>query len=135
MAKRAPQPDTTLKTRVLIVDDNPIFIRAVSAYLHRAKGFEIVGAASRSEEAAALAKKLQPDLILLDLVMPGISGLDAVALIKGQSPESKVIIVTLADNSGGWKVLRNAGADGLVCKAALITDLLPTVHSIMSRER
>lgn len=80
-----------MEATVLIVDDHPL-TRDALATLLRGSEFEVVGEASDGEEAIALAGALEPDLVLLDLSMPGLDGLEAIPLIHERAPETRIVV-------------------------------------------
>ena len=79
------------KTRVLVVDDVNLFRRGLDAALTQA-GFDVCGEAESAEEAVSVAENLQPDVVVLDILMPGLSGLDVVEKITAVAPGSQVIL-------------------------------------------
>ena len=84
--------------RILLVDDHALF-RAGVASLLRAWGAEVVGEASDGREAVDQARRLRPDLVLMDITMPVCDGLEATVLLKAELPETKVVMVTVSDDS------------------------------------
>jgi DNA-binding NarL/FixJ family response regulator len=109
--------------RVLLVDDNIIYLRAVSAMLANKPEVELVGCAISGEEAIELTELLQPDVVLLDLSMPGIGGIEATRRIKSGSPSPRVAIVTASCGSEYREAAEAAGADDFICKDRLTTEL------------
>ncbi len=102
--------------RILVVDDHPLTREALSSLLEQ-HGFDVVGQASDGEEAIALAGELHPELVLLDLTMPGMDGLTALPLIREAAPEAEVVVLTA---SGTEENLLNAirgGAAGYLLKS------------------
>ena len=85
--------------RVLLVDDHTLFRSGVKALLQRQSDFEIVGEASDGLEGIKRARSLKPDLVLLDLHMPGVSGREAVRLIVDELPETKVVMLTVSEDA------------------------------------
>jgi DNA-binding NarL/FixJ family response regulator len=121
------------KIRVLVADDSPTALRSVCDYLEFAGGFEIVGTASDGLNAIQLASVHKPDLVLLDLSMPRVNGLEAAEQIRRSSPDLRVIIfselngLSLAD-----ECLRH-GADSFVTKSHLPERLLLEIQRLFSR--
>jgi len=101
---------------VLIVDDHPLTRDALSALLGR-HGFLVVGAASGGEEAIDLARRLQPRLVLLDLSMPGVSGLDALPRIRAAAPGCEVVVLTASGTEENLLAAIRAGAAGYLLKS------------------
>jgi DNA-binding NarL/FixJ family response regulator len=81
--------------RLLIADDHPVFRYGLKALLETEPGFEIVGEASNGEEAVKLAREVQPDVILMDITMPGLNGIEATRQILGDNPEIGILMVRL----------------------------------------
>jgi len=103
-------------TRVLIVDDHPLTREALSGLLTH-HGFEVCGEASGGEEAIAVAAELQPDLVLLDLTMPGVDGLQALPRLREASPSSAVVVLTAAEDEENLLGAIHAGAAGYLLKS------------------
>ena len=92
--------------RVLIVDDHTLFRSGIRLLLQRQKGFEVVGEAGDGLEGVKRAKSLKPDVVLLDLHMPGISGREAVRLIAEDTPETRVVMLTVSEDAeGSWSIV------------------------------
>ena len=85
------------KTRVLIIDDHPLFRRGVSQLLELNQGFELVGEAASGQEGIDLAKRLDPDLILLDLNMKGMSGLETLSTMRDMEIDARIILITVSN--------------------------------------
>jgi DNA-binding NarL/FixJ family response regulator len=101
--------------RVLIVDDHPLTRDALAALLAQ-QGFDVVGAADNGESAIAQAEALRPDIVLLDLTMPGMGGLTALPRIREQAPESEVVVLTASDAEENLLAAIRAGASGYLLK-------------------
>jgi len=86
--------------RILLADDHPLFRDGVASLL-TAWGHQVVGQAGTGDEAVALADALRPDLVLMDIRMPGLSGLAATAQIKARQPETVVVILTVSEEEDG----------------------------------
>jgi len=102
--------------RVLLVDDHTLFRSGIKALLQRQKDFEIVGEASDGLEGIKRARSLKPDVVLLDLHMPGISGREAVRLIVEELPETKVVMLTVSEDTEDLLDALQAGAHGYLLK-------------------
>jgi DNA-binding NarL/FixJ family response regulator len=102
--------------RVLIVDDHPLTRDALASLLTQ-HGFEVVGQAADGMEAIALAARLRPDLVLLDLTMPGMDGLTALPTIRDASPESEVVVLTASGTEENLLAAIRAGAAGYLLKS------------------
>jgi len=101
--------------RVLLADDHALF-RAGIASLLRAWGMKVVGEASDGLQALELARKLRPDLILMDIQMPRCNGLEATRLVKAEMPEIKIIMVTVSDDEDDLFEAIKSGAQGYLLK-------------------
>ena len=118
---------------ILIVDDNPqlrSFIRRISA---QEPDLYVVGEAGDGAEAIRLTHELRPDIVLLDLIMPQVDGLEALRRIKAEQPETKVIIVTVHTEDAYRRAAEASGADAFLLKKTLMTVLLPTIRCMRSR--
>jgi DNA-binding NarL/FixJ family response regulator len=105
-----------MATRVLIVDDHPLTREALSSLL-RQHGFEIVGEADDGEPAIAAAAAIRPDLVLLDLTMPGLGGLDALPRLREAAPECEVVVLTASETEENLLAAIRAGAAGYLLKS------------------
>lgn len=104
-----------MPSRVLIVDDHPLTRDALSALLGR-EGFDVVGTAVNGEEAIARAAADQPDLVLLDLTMPGMDGLTALPEIRERAPDSEIVVLTASDAEENLLAAIRGGASGYLLK-------------------
>jgi two-component system, NarL family, nitrate/nitrite response regulator NarL len=102
--------------RVLLVDDHTLFRSGIKALLLRQPGFEVVGEAGDGLEGVKRAISLKPDVVLLDLHMPGISGREAVQLIVEDAPDTKVVMLTVSENTEDLLDTLRAGALGYLLK-------------------
>jgi DNA-binding NarL/FixJ family response regulator len=118
--------------RVLIADDSPTALRSVCDYLEFAGGFEIVGTASDGLNAVQLASARKPDLVLLDLSMPRVNGLEAAEQIRLSSPDLRVIIFSELNGLSLADECRRHGADSFVHKSNLPDRLLPEIERLFS---
>ena len=103
-------------TRVLIADDHTLFRRGVRSLLSTVPGIEVVGEASDGETAVALTAELAPDLVLMDLQMPGGGGLAAIRALTEHSPSANVLVVTMFEDDDSVFAAMRAGARGYVLK-------------------
>lgn len=116
--------------RVLLVDDHAAFLNAAARFLNSLAGVEVVARASSAAEGLARAAELMPDLVLMDVVMPGIGGLQAVSLLKQGADAPKAVIVTLHDTEAYRSGARTAGADGFIAKDVFVVELPPLLESL-----
>jgi DNA-binding NarL/FixJ family response regulator len=101
--------------RLLIADDHALFRESLKSLL-RTRGLEVVGEASNGREAVELARKLEPDIVLMDLAMPEMGGLDATRLISAQLPKVKVVVVTASGEDEDLFEAIKSGAEGYILK-------------------
>jgi CheY-like chemotaxis protein len=120
--------------RILLVDDNPTFLYAATRALTVDPRIEVVGTALSGPEGLELVAQVQPDLVLMDVAMPGMNGLEATRLIKAQPDAPRVVILTSYDISHYRAAAKAAGADRFVSKTDFDTHLLPFIDSILTEE-
>lgn len=117
--------------RVLVVDDALLFQAALSAALDNA-GFEVVGQADNGMAAVALAKDLQPDVVVLDVLMPGLSGLDVLDQILGAAADSRVVLLTSSESEEDMLTAIKAGARGYVIKDTPLPQLVQGIEDVIA---
>lgn len=115
--------------RVLVVDDHALF-RAGTRSVLRAWGIDVVGEASDGNEAVELARRLRPDLVLMDISMPGCDGLEATRQIRAELPETKVVIVTVSEEDDDLFDAVKSGADGYLLKNMSEEQLSQTLDAV-----
>jgi two-component system nitrate/nitrite response regulator NarL len=118
----------TEKIRVLLVDDHALFRSGVKALLERHDDFEVVDEASDGLEGIKRARSLRPDLVLLDLHMPGISGLEAVKVIVEEMPGVRVLMLTVSEDAQDLMEALRAGASGYLLKNIEMDALLDAIR-------
>jgi DNA-binding NarL/FixJ family response regulator len=118
--------------RVLLADDHAMFRQGVSEMLSTDGEIEVVGEAENGQEAVALARRLEPDVVLLDVEMPGMGAREAMEIMLGNSPSPRVIIVTMHDDPGLVRELIGLGASAYLVKSATIEELHTAVHTAAS---
>ena len=118
--------------RILIADDNERVRRGVRGILSCEANYQVCGEAVDGADALRKARELSPDLILLDVSMPGPDGLETARLLRRETPKVKVIIMSQHDPVQLLPRAIEAGADGCVDKSRLDADLLATIQSIES---
>jgi DNA-binding NarL/FixJ family response regulator len=114
-------------TRVLIADDHTLFRRGVRSLLSTVAGIEVVGEASDGESAVALTAELAPDVVLMDLRMPGGGGLAAIRALTESSPSANVLVVTMFEDDDSVFAAMRAGARGYVLKDMDAEDLASAI--------
>src|SRR6266496_6619873 len=120
--------------RILIADDHPVFRYGICALLDAAPDVEIVGEATTGEEVVTLAESLQPDVILMDLQMPGLNGIEATHRIVQTSPHIRVLVLTMFEDDASVFTAMRAGARGYVLKDAEKDDLLRAIRAVARGE-
>jgi two-component system NarL family response regulator len=118
-------------TRVIIVDDAQLFTAGMSAALENA-GFEVVGTAENALAGVQVAKEQQPDLVVLDVLMPGISGLEVVDKLLEAAPKTKVVLLTASES--GEDLLRaiKAGSAGYITKTTPLPQLVAAMKDVVA---
>ncbi len=113
---------------MLIVDDNTNFRRNIKDLLKSESNIDVIGEAVDGHEAIHQAEKLMPDMILMDISMPRLNGIDATRRIKKTLPDLKIIILTLYDSEEYRKAAYSNGANGFVVKETIYDELMPVIH-------
>lgn len=114
---------------ILIIDDHPLFRKGLMQLIQTAGEFDIVGEASGGKDGIALALALQPDMILLDLNMKDMSGIEVLAKLKAGNIDARIIMLTVSDNAEDLVAALRAGADGYLLKDMEPEDLLANIRS------
>lgn len=117
--------------RILVADDHEIVRRGLRAILETQRVWEVVGEASTGREAVELAKKLKPDVVVLDIAMPELNGLEATHQILKAAPATEVLILTMHESEQLVREVLDAGARGYVLKSDAGRDLVLAVDSIL----
>jgi DNA-binding NarL/FixJ family response regulator len=115
---------------VLIVDDDPRMRAYIRDLLDAESGFRILGEAKDGEEAIQLVQRLRPEVVLMDLQMPRMGGLDALRRTKREMPWTKVVMVTVHGEDAYRRAALALGADGFIVKKRLQGELLPVLRRI-----
>jgi two-component system response regulator NreC len=122
------------KTRILLADDHAVLRAGLRLLLNSQADLEVVGEAASGIEVIALAETLQPDLILLDLSMPSLGGLDALRALRHIAPGSRILILTMPDDPQYLRQALKNGAAGYVLKRAADIELLSAVRAVLQGE-
>jgi two-component system nitrate/nitrite response regulator NarL len=120
--------------RVLLVDDHTLFRNGLKSLLQRHKEFEVVGEAGDGLEGVKRARQLQPDVVLLDLHMPGITGREAVAILAEEAPGTRVLMLTVSEDAEDLIACLRAGARGYLLKNIETEFLLDALRRAMLGE-
>lgn len=122
------------RIRVLIADDHALFRYGVRAMLSSEEGFEVAGEAATGEEAVALVPGVQPDVVLMDVQMPGINGIEATRRVVRENPRVGVVVVTMFDDDDSVFAAMRAGARGYVLKGADADEVIKVVRAVAEGE-
>lgn len=117
--------------KVVLADDQPIFRNGLKLFLEQDPELQVAGCAANGQEALKLCAELEPDVILMDLVMPVLSGTEAIAAVKEHYPVVKVIALTTFNDAGTASRALSYGADGFIFKDVEPEELISAVKSVM----
>lgn len=118
------------KLRILIVDDHGIVRAGIRSLLQGQPDIEVVGEAARGEEAVEEAVRLHPELVLMDIAMPGMDGIEATRRIKKELPDVRVLVLTIYDDEEFFFPVLRAGASGYILKEAEPLELLHAIRMV-----
>lgn len=118
------------KLRILVADDNPMVRIGLRILIERHDGWTVCGEAGDGLEALEKAVTLNPDVILLDVAMPKLDGLNALPLLRQKAPDSEVVILTLYECVDMARIAADSGARAYVTKSMLWSELIPTIESL-----
>jgi len=124
----------TKRIRVLVADDHPVFRRGMRAILGAEPDTELVGEATDGEEAVVRALELLPDVILMDLNMPKVSGIEATRRILEANPDTAILMLTMFEDDKSIRAAMRAGAHGYVLKGADGAETLRAIHAVANGE-
>lgn len=124
----------TTKTRVLIADDHALFRYGLKTMLRSEEDFEVAGEAATGEEAVERASELKPDIVLMDIQMPGINGIEATERIVRRDPRVGVVVVTMFEEDDSVFAAMRAGARGYVLKGADAEEVLTVLRAVANGE-
>ncbi|MGC7590346.1 response regulator [Bisgaard Taxon 46] len=122
------------KMKVLIIDDHPLMRRGIKHLIELDESFSVVGDAGNGSEGITLALQTQPDLIILDLNMKGLSGLDTLKALRAEGVDARILILTVSDSKSDIFTLIDAGADGYLLKDTEPDTLLGQIKRISQGE-
>lgn len=118
------------KIRVFLADDHQLFREGIRSLLTRAPDIEVVGEAGDGEDAVAQVKTLVPDVVLMDISMPVMNGLDAAARMKESTPSARILILTVHESNQYVSQMLQVGAAGYVVKSVSSTELVSAVRAV-----
>lgn len=120
---------------IILADDHPIVRRGLRAVLESEKGFQLIGEAGDGLEAVRIVENLRPDILIADMMMPGLTGLEVTRQVKNRVPATRVIILSMhATESYVLEALRN-GANGYVLKDSAAEELIYAIREVLSGRR
>lgn len=122
------------KIRLLIVDDHPILCQGLRALLKYYDDIEVVGEAHTGEEAIACVDECEPDVVLMDIAMPGMNGIEATRRIRQEHPQTRVLVLTQHEERQYVIPVLQAGASGYLLKSALSSDLVTALRAVARGE-
>jgi DNA-binding NarL/FixJ family response regulator len=130
LLRSPPEERNDMTIRILLVDDHPVVRQGLKTLLEGRSGWEVIGEASDGAEAVAKAKDLNPDVMVLDVTMPVMNGLEACRLLRKQTPQLEILFVTQHDSPQMMREALEAGARGYVVKSNAARDLLAAVEAV-----
>jgi DNA-binding NarL/FixJ family response regulator len=116
--------------RILVAEDHPLFRKGMVSLLSSVAEFEVIGEAATGEEAVALAADLQPDVVLMDLQMPSVNGIEATRRILQESPSIRILVVTLFEDEDSVFMALRAGARGYILKDADEEEMVHAIRAV-----
>ena len=120
--------------RILVVDDHTLFREGMCAIFENVPDIEVVGQASNGHEAVNQAKTLLPDIVLMDINMPDLNGIEATAQILALKPDTGIIILTMVENNDSLFAAMRAGARGYILKGADKAEVVKTIRAVSNGE-
>ena len=119
-----------IMTSIMLVDDNEGFLAVAQEYIEAFNDFQVIQTANSGEDALTLLEHERPDILVVDLSMHGMSGLDVARSVKGRWPGLPVVILTMLDTDMHRQAAHEAGADAYVVKTTMDTDLIPHLERL-----
>jgi len=128
-------PECFMTLQILLVDDNLTFLASVKKSLKLLPNTKLLAEAHNGVEALALAQSLQPDLVLMDIVMPGLSGLEVAKAMQAWPRAPRVLFLSMHDNESYSLAAHALGSLGLVSKSDFVTELLPILAGLAASSK
>ena len=120
--------------RILVADDHAVVRSGLKAILQSQPDFELVGEAATGEEAVAKTRELLPDVLVLDIGMPGLNGLEAARIIRAEAPAVRIVVLTMYDDEAYLQQFLQIGAAGYVLKQAADAELVAAIRAVQRGE-
>ncbi len=127
--------DKRARIKVLLVDDHPLVLEGLRAALESRLELQIVGQAVDGEQALSLVRSEHPDIVLMDISMPRLGGLEATRILKNEAPHTKIVILTMHNKKEYIHELMRAGAEGYVLKDSPPDELLAAIQAVRKNGR
>lgn len=119
-----------MSIRILLADDHTIVLQGLSRFLQEQEGMEVVGQAKDGLTAVALARELKPDIVIMDISMPGLSGIEATRQIRQENPDTRVIGLSMHAAKRYVQEMCKAGACGYLLKDCDFDELIGAIHAV-----
>ena len=132
MSDTSAADETSTGTRVLIADDQAIFRRGLCSMLGTEDGIDVIGEAENGEEAVAKAADLAPDVVVMDVRMPRMNGIEAARRIRDETPTTKIVMLTISDEEDDLYDAIKAGANGYLLKDVAVDEIAEAVRDVMA---
>ena len=129
-----PNQNKMKMIKVIIADDHPVVRRAIKNELVKEPDFEVLAEANDGEEAVQLVSELHPDVIIMDIGMPKLNGIEATKQIKAINPDTTVLVLTVHDEIEYVLEILESGADAYLTKNVLVENIIQSIHSVVTGE-
>jgi DNA-binding NarL/FixJ family response regulator len=121
--------------RVLLVDENLAFLRVITLFLEQQDDITVVGTSSNGPEGLAQAQSLRPQVVLIDLGTPGLTGIETISNLRTAMSDVGIVVMSLLGANGYREKALSAGADEVIVKARLSTELIPSIRRVARKAR
>jgi DNA-binding NarL/FixJ family response regulator len=132
MSFRTPSPQPTVKKRVFVVDDHDVVRFGATQLISKQPDLECCGGAASVTEALPLIRRLNPDLIVADISLKNSNGLELIKVVRAESPETPLLVMSMHDELVWAEVALRAGAHGYIMKESSIDQLIPAIRTVLS---
>jgi len=127
-----PRGDPPKQKRIVIVDDHPLFRKGLQELIHSDKSFAVSGEAATASEAMDIIRKLHPDLVIVDLSLPGANGIELIKNIRAEFAQMPILVLSMHDESLYALRAMRAGADGYVMKHEAMANVVQAIHEVFN---